>query len=583
MQKGLQLRSWNSFILTLSIVGGVAGMAAQQGQEEYLISRADVGIPGGDLIVSLRTEPKTFNPIYAMDAPSRTVISLMMSDLVHINRETQQTEPSLASSWEVTPDGRRYTLHLRRGVAFSDGHPMDADDVTFTFQLHLDEAVHSQWRDLLTIGGEPLAVKKLDSHTLVFELAQSYGAGERIFDSISILPRHVLEKPYQEGKLSEVWNLASAAQEIVGLGPFRLKEFVPGERLIVEKNPHYWKTDRKGRRLPYLNRILFQIAGSEQTDVIRFRAGQIHLLDRVSPQDFVLLKADVEDGQRMLDLGPGLDYNFLFFNLNDLGGKNLTGLERKQGWFRKLAFRRAVSAAIDRESIIKLVYNGLAAPLATHVTPGNKLWVNDRIQPDTYSTTRARDLLRQAGFSWNDDRTLVDATGTEVSFSILTTAGNNQRAKMATIIQEDLGKLGMKAQVVTMDFRSAIDRIFTSYNYEACLLGLRSGDVDPTAETNVWLSSGSAHLWHLGQSEPATEWEAEIDRLMKTQMISTDQAERKRLYDRVQQIIAEQLPIIPLASPNILVGVDRGVGNFRPGILAHYTLWNADELFFGKE
>jgi peptide/nickel transport system substrate-binding protein len=433
------------------------------------------------------------------------------------------------------------------------------------------------------VGGEPLEVKKLDSHTVVFELAQSYGAGERIFDSISILPRHVLAKPYQEGKLSEQWNLASAAQEIVGLGPFRLEELVPGQRLVLAKNPHYWKTDRRGRRLPYLNRIVFQTAGGEQTEVIRFQAGQIHLLDRVSPQDFELLKANAKEGQRLLDLGPGLDYNFLFFNLNELSDKDLPGIEPKQVWFRNLTFRRAVSSAIDRESIIELVYDGRATPLATHVTPGNKFWVNDTIKPDTYSTTRSRELLRQAGFSWNDDQTLLDTTGAEVSFSILTTAGNTQRAKIATIIQDDLGKLGIKARVVTMDFRSAIDRIFTSYDYEACVLGLRSGDVDPTAETNVWVSSGSTHLWHLGQSEPATEWEAEIDRLMKTQMISTDQAERKRLYDRVQQIIAEQLPIIPLASPNILVGVDDGVGNFRPGVLAHYTLWNADELFFEKE
>jgi len=551
-------------------------------QTEFLVSSNEAGSTGGTLLLTLRNEPKTFNPVVSTDIPSRTVINLMMADLVHINRESHKTELSLASSLEVSPDGRRYTVRLRRGIRFSDGHPLDADDVLFTFEVLLDEAVHSPWRDLLIVGGEPIEIRKLDSSTIVFEMAQSYGAGDRIFDSIPILPQHILEDRYRKGEMSNAWALSTAPEDIVGLGPFRLVQVVPGERLVLERNPHYWKSDRKGQRLPYLDRVVFTIVSGDQAEVLRFRVGESHLIDRVSPRDFSILESNGgSKSHQMLDLGPGLDYNFVFFNLNDLSKKDHPSIARKQKWFRQVNFRRAVSAAIDRQGIVKLVYQNRASLLATHVTPGNKLWVNEAVRPGSYSLSRARELLREAGFAWRDDGTLFDPSdGKVIEFSILTTAGNEQRAMIATIIQDDLKKLGLKVQITTLDFRSAIDRIFQSFDYEACVLGLRSGDVDPTSETNVWLTSGTTHLWHLGQSQPATDWEAEIDDIMKKQMITVDQIERKRLYDRLQQIVAEQLPIVPLVSPNVLVGADTRLGNFRPGTLDHHTLWNAEELYF---
>ena len=151
---------------------------------------------------------------------------------------------------------------------------------------------------------------------------------------------------------------------------------------------------------------------------------------------------------------------------------------------------------------------------------------------------------------------------------------------MATIIQDDLKQLGMNVHVVPMEFRSALDRIFQSHDYEAAVLGLGSGDVDPTSDMNVWMSNGQTHVWHLGQKTPATPWEAEIDRLMQQQMVTTDYKQRKRIYDRVQEIIAQQLPVIFLASPNMLVGARNELGNFRPAIMDHYTLWNVDELYW---
>jgi len=229
---------------------------------------------------------------------------------------------------------------------------------------------------------------------------------------------------------------------------------------------------------------------------------------------------------------------------------------------------------------VKLVYQGRAVSLASQVTPGNKLWRNDALPKPQYSLANARALLRTAGFRWRPDGTLIDAAGQPVSFSILVSASNAQRKQMATLIQADLKQLGITVQVVPMEFRAQLDRILQTHDYDAAIMALGSGDADPTAEMNVWLSTGSTHLWHLGQKQPATNWEAEIDRLMQAQESETDSQKRKREYDQVQEIVATQLPIICLVSPNILVGAKARLTNFEPAILDHYTLWNADELYW---
>jgi peptide/nickel transport system substrate-binding protein len=539
----------------------------------------DIGRPGGRLVFALRSEPKTLNPVTGVDIPSKEVIGRLTADLIHIDRETQRTSPALARSWSAAPDGRHYTLELRRGLRFSDGHPLDADDVVFSFACYLDERNRSPQRDLLIVGGKPVGVRKLDAHRVAVDLEQPYAAAERLFDSLAILPRHLLLKAQQEGRLAQAWGLGTAPAEIAGMGPFRLKSYAPGDRLVLERNPHYWKVDRAGRALPYLDEVVFLLVPSEDAQVIRFKAGETDLISRLNAENFTLLASEPAGRHRLLDLGPGLEYTFLFFNLNDLAGGKLPAVSGKQAWFQKTAFRQAVSAALDRQGMVRLVCRGRGTPLATHVTPGNKAWLNRALVPQARSPARARDLLAGAGFSWKDGA-LRDPAGAPVEFTIVTNAANAARVQMATIVQDDLRELGMKAQVVPLENRALLDRVFQSHDYEAALMALGSGDSDPTSEMSVWLSSGPTHLWRLGQAQPATPWEKEIDEAMRRQLVTLDPKERKRLYDRVQELVAENLPLIPLISPNVLVGAKAELGNFRPAVLDHYVLWNADELYW---
>lgn len=566
--------------LVCLIVGAVSLVFAARPAADWMVMPNPIGHSGGSLVVALRSEPKTLNPVLAVDTSSRDVIRCLTADLIHINRESEKTEPALAKSWSVSTDHRQYTLHLRRGLQFSDGQPFTANDVVFSFQVYLDEKIHSPQRDLLVIGGKPLSVTKIDDATVRFDLSQPYAAAERIFDSLAILPQHLLKAEYESGNFGRAWGLGTSPTQFVGLGPFRVKEYTPGERIVLERNPYYWKEDHDGNRLPYLDQLVFLFAPSEDAQVIRFQAGDTDVLSRFSAQNFSVLERQ-EQAKRyhLFDLGPGLEYNFLFFNLNDLSSKNLPEIAKKQAWFQDLRFRQAVSAAVDREGIVRLVYGGRATSLWWNVTPGNKLWLDADIPRPARSLDRSRELLKSAGFSWKDDGTLLDPRGAPVEFSILTSASNAQRVKMATIVQDDLSQLGMNVHVVSLDFGAVVDRFMRSYDYEAAMMGLTNGDADPTPEMNVWLSSGSTHLWHLNETKAATPWEAELDRLMQQQLVTVDYRARKKLYDRVQEIVAEDLPIICLASPNILVGAKDRVGNFEPAPLDPYALWNVEQLY----
>jgi peptide/nickel transport system substrate-binding protein len=413
-----------------------------------------------------------------------------------------------------------------------------------------------------------------------FTLPRPYAAAERLFDGLAMLPRHLLEKSYREGKFVQAWSLNAGPAEVAGLGPFRFKQYVPGQRVVLERNPYYWKVDSKNQRLPYLDEMTFLFVGTEDAQVMRFEAGETGMINRLSSENYNLLarKRDRTRAQ-LADMGPSLEYNFLVFNQNDLNAKKLDAIAPKQKWFRELKFRQAVSVAIDRDAIVRLVYGTRGAALWGNVGPGNKLWVNSAIPHPQRSRDAARSLLKSAGFSWNQAGQLLDPVGTPVEFSIITSSSNAQRMKMATLLQDDLSHLGMQVLVVPLEFRALIDRVFQSFDYEAAIMALGGGDADPNPEMNVWMTSGTSHLWHLHETEPATGWEREIDGLMQQQMITLDYAKRKRLYDRVQELISEQVPFIFLATPNILAAADPRVGNFRPAILDPYTLWNAEELY----
>ena len=257
------------------------------------------------LVVSKSAGPRTFNRLLSSDEQTNSIGDCLMGRLIRINRQTQKPEAELATSWELSPDGKTLICELRRDTKFSDGAPFTADDVIFTIQVLNDPAVASP--AAVDFEGQPMKVEKLDSHKVRFLFPQPHAAAERLFDGIPILPKHILEPGYREGKFSQSWTLSTPPEQIVGLGPFKMKEFVTGQRITLARNEHYWKTDAAGKRLPYLDEIIFNIDPDRDTQRLKFQQGETDLLSPVTADDASNLAALEQQGKiKITDLGPSL-------------------------------------------------------------------------------------------------------------------------------------------------------------------------------------------------------------------------------------------------------------------------------------
>ncbi|MDX1979608.1 MAG: ABC transporter substrate-binding protein [Bryobacteraceae bacterium] len=540
-----------------------------------LMAGAVAALADGVLTISMRSEPRTLNPVVAVDAPSRELMRLLHGRLARIHGVTHVVEPSLATAWKFSSDGRSAVVTLRKGVTFSDGDPFDADDVLFSFQVYLDGKVASPQRSLLMPGGKPVTAEKLTSHSIRLHFAEPHGPGERMFDGIPILPKHRLEGAYREGKLAGMWTVSSAPGEIAGLGPFVMAQYAAGEKIVLKRNPRFWMR-ADGKALPYLDEVRIVFTPDQTAEALRFRAGEIDLISRPPAQAFASLGRDLKD-HHFIDSGSSLEYHFVFFNLNDAPDRIPAAVAARQKWFSEPRFRRAVSLAADRQGMARLAFEGRATPLAHHVTAGNRLWVSKDIRVPARSLEEGRRLLLAAGFRM-EGSALVDSQGKAVEFTLAYNSGNAQQGQMATLLQEDLRPLGIRLRLAPLEFRALVNRVLKTLDYDAALMALGSGDADPNAEMNVWHTSGAMHVWNLSARNKPTAWEAEIDRHMRQQQSTRDFAQRRKAYHRVQELVAEHLPILSLVSPNLLTAHRPGLENVRPSILPPYALWNIEQF-----
>jgi peptide/nickel transport system substrate-binding protein len=590
-------KPWTGFVVLIACLCCILACSRKPPVEEKVESwgpltkdalqvEGEEGRYGGTLVTAIGQEPRSFNRIVSSDTATADVTDRIFADLIHINRETQRAEPSLAKSWEFSQDGRTITLHLREGVLFSDGHPFTAEDVLFTFQLIYDPKINSPQADQMKVNGQPFGIKKLDDTTLQFNLVQPAAGIERVFDSVFMLPKHKLESAYLAGNFASAWTTSTSPGEIVGLGPFRFSRYIPGERVELERNPNYWKIDTRKRRLPYLSRLVLMIIPNRETQFLNFKSGNLDILNQLRAEDYSALSRDANSpGIVVKDLGPNLGSELLWFNQNrDLNPKTHRPLvsSPKQDWFTNTRFRQAISYAIDRKSIVDLVYLGRASPSFGPVTISNKFWYNSAIKQYPYDVELAKRLLSEAGFQFaaaGGQLQLLDRGRHPVRFSLITNAGNREREKIGAVVQNDLEKIGIRVDFTPIEFSSLIARIMESFEYDACLLGPTNIDTDPSGQMNLWLSTAPNHQWFPNQKKPATTWEARLDELMLSQSKTLENAQRKKDFDEVQWIVSDQVPFIYLVSRDVLVAAKSRVGNFRPTILDHHTLWNCEQLY----
>lgn len=571
------------FVYLLAIAcGGPSEPASNIGEPNS--QQKGAGVRGGAITYRVTAPPKTFNYLVADDESTiLTALFLMQSRLIEFDPVAQKYRPALAETWQVGADGRTVDVKLRDGLKFSDGTSITTKDVAFTLNAMYDKRTNSPiFSSSMLIGGKPIEARITDDLNIQLVFPEQVASVDNYLDNLGVLPSHVLESELNAGKFAEAWKIDADPKSIVTSGPFAVESAVPGERVTLKPNPHYWKRDEKGTQQPYLDQLVLEVVTDPNQALVRLNQGTVDIIDRIRPTDYVSLRSS-EGPAKAVDLGPGLGVDHIWFNLNTAAadGKPLNN-SAKFAWFNDKRFRQAVSHAIDRKTIAGTTLQGLATPLNGFVSPANKTWAAADLAKTEFDLQGAEALLKEAGFTKSgtpDAPELHDAKGNRVEFSLLVQAENEPRKLMAAVVQEDLAKLGIKMQVVPVEAQAVTARWSKTFDYDAILMGLSVSGVEPTTYANFLLSSASVHQWHPSQQTPATEWEANIDRLFAEQARETDLQKRAAIFNEIQRIMAEESPVIPLVARHIVSAANSRIGNYSPSVIFPYSLWNADELF----
>ncbi len=361
-------------------------------------------------------------------------------------------------------------------------------------------------------------------------------------------------------------------RELVGTGPFIIKSYTPGERIVFLRNPKYWKVDAAGNRLPYLARHVQLILPNQDSVRLKFQAGETDIYG-TRPREYAEFKAGEKSGKyTVYEPGPTAATEVLEFNMDARGIK-----PPKRDWFMNTKFRQAISYAIDRSAIGNQVYAGRGRPQFGPITPANKFFFNPKVKQYQYDVARAEALLAEAGFKKGTDGVMRDAGGNVVEFTLATNSQNADRVAIGNIIRQDLGKLGIKVTLAPEAFNALMGR-YTSFNWETIIIGFTSG-LDPHTSQPIWKSSGIFHDWMPSQAKPTFEWEAEIDKLFDQAATTLDQNKRKQYYNRFQEIVAEQQPFVYFVNVQLAVAARNTLANISPSAFGGAT-WNIHRIFY---
>jgi peptide/nickel transport system substrate-binding protein len=531
---------------------------------------------GGQIVASLRADPRSFNRMVASDQPTEVLSLLMQARLVRINRSTFELEPWLAERWESSDDGRVHTLHLRPGVVWSDGTPFTAADVLFSLKAVYDPSVKSVVASSLMVGDQPIAGTAPDAATVVLTYAAPSGLGIRLLDQLPILPRHKLESVLSAGTFAQAWSTATPLGEIVGTGPFLLREYHPGQRLVFDRNPRYWRKAANGDSLPYIDRLVLELAPDQNAELLRLQSGAIDLThSELRSDDYIPVRRAEQAGTlTMVELGVGPDADAFWFCLKP----EKKGRDPRFAFVNRREFRQAISHAVDREEFAQTVFLGEAVPIWGPITPGNRIWFSPNVPRYPFDRARARALLQGIGLEdRNGNGVVEDTSGTEARFTVLTQQGIGYYERGTTVLREYAAAVGVALDIVPLEFSAMVARLL-SCDYDAIYYRPVATHLDPAGNLDYWLSSGAAHLWNIQQKAPATEWEKQIDTLMHEQATALDLARRQEIFAEVQKVLAENVPVLYFASPRLYYAHSRRVRGVVPSILRPPVLWNADSF-----
>ncbi len=540
--------------------------------------------------------PATFNS--PLNQSYYSVFGFLYEGLLSENPVTGVLEPELAESWTVSTDKQRIIFTLREGLKWSDGEPLTADDVVFTYNdIYLNERIPADVKDILRVGISRSfpTVKKLDRRRVEFTLAEPFAPFLRFVGGLDILPEHILRAAVETDDANgnpqylSTWGLDADPQTVVGNGPYTMESFAPGQRVVFRRNPYYWRKDEAGHSQPYIERVVWQIVESSESQLVRFRSGELDAIG-TDPKAFELLKREEKRGRFSIhEGGPDAKARFVGFNLNQASrkpaGHDPLVNPIKSRWFNTLAFRQAVAYAINRETMTNNIYRGLGIQQNSPIYPASPYFFSPAagLKVYEYNPEKAKTLLLDAGFTYNSQGALLDSDGHRVEFTLLVKAEEKTRVDMAAQIQQNLSEIGIKANLQTLNFNSILDRLAQG-NWECYVGGFAGGSLEPHSGFNIWSSSGRLHQFNQGPQPgdsplynwQVSDWEKEIDQLFIEGARELDETKRQAIYAKFQQIVQEQLPFFYLVNQLSLDAVRDRIQGIQYSALGG-AFWNIYE------
>ena len=554
---------------------------------DYLQSQAPVGNFGGEMVLSTIGEgPKTFNPCNTKDATSSSMAGLMYDGLLTTDARTGEVIPQLAKNYKV--NGNEYTINLRKGLKWSDGQPITVDDVLYTYwEVVFKGLGNTATRDAMMVGGKLPKLYKIDDYTVKFITSKPFAPFLRQL-TYPIVPKHYF-KPYSdkgESAFNAFLSPDTPPSQIVSNGAFRLKEYVAAQRAVFERNPNYYKINLKNEKLPYLDKLVYLIVGDTNNEILKFEAKETDLLSIRGSNVARYKQNEVSSDYTVYNLGADTGTLFLVINLSNR--KNSEGkwdvALNKQKWFRDKGFRTAIDYAIDRDSMVQNIAQGVAKPLFTAESL-NSIYLNKNIKGHDKDLEKALSILEMSGFKQKDGK-LYDKHGNRVEFDLYTNAGALERESLGVMIKQDLEDLGMKVNFKPIEFNSLVNKLSNTHDWDMAIMGLTGSPLEPHDGKNVWMSNGPLHLFNQRPPKYSMDdrfsWEKELDNIFEKGALKLSYAERKPLYDRYQEIIYDEKPIIYLYSPIRITAIRKKIKNIFPAPLSG-LLYNLDEIYINKE
>ncbi len=557
---------------------------------DYLQSQAPIGNFGGSLTASTIGEgPKTFNPFNSKDNISSIMSEVMYDGLLTTHPVTGQPIPKLAKSFSISNNGKDYIINLRKGIKWSDGKPITADDVVFTWNDIIFAGFgNTSTRDSIIIDGKLPTVEKIDDYTVKFTTPKPYAPFIRML-STPIAPKHIFMPAVKKGTeyFETFLSTNTKPEQFVISGAFKLKEYVPAQRVVYERNPNYYIINKNNQKLPYLDRLVYLIVGDLNNEVLKFEAKEIDTIGLQGSKVARYKAMEPHSDFTMHNLGPDTGTMYLAMNLNNR--KNDKGefyvKPEKQIWFQDVNFRQAVDLAVDRKNIVLNIANGIGAPLFTAESL-NSIFLNKNLKPYDKDLDKAKELLKKSKFSWDKNGNLYDKFGNRVEFDMLTNAGNTEREAIGVMVKQDLEDLGMKVNFKPIEFNSLVNKLVNSLDWDMVIMGFTGSPIEPNGGKNVMMSDGTLHVYNMrltkDKNSSRYNFEKRIDELFTQGALATKFEDRKKYYDEYQEIIYNEKPFIYLYAPTRIVAIRKKFKNIFPTSLGGVT-YNIEEIFIDKE